>query len=97
MIHQIVGTASTKEAVIVGGSVPLIFGKETNFTKTSIWNACDMENFERLSSTVLVRTCPCGIVFKTYDPKKVNHSNKCMASYIRKRKKDRMIQRRKLT
>ncbi len=43
-----------------------------------------MENFERLSSKVLVRTCSCGIVFKTYDPKKIYHSNKCGAIYIRK-------------
>ena len=38
------GTASTKEAVIVGVNVHLIFGKETDFTKTStgmrvIWKA----------------------------------------------------------
>jgi hypothetical protein len=78
-----VGTASTKEAVIVGGSVPLIFGKETNFTKTSIWNACDMENFERLSNKVLIRTCYCGIIFKTYDLKKVYHSNRCRTNYVR--------------
>jgi hypothetical protein len=31
-----VGTASIKEAVIVGGSAPLTFGKETIFTKASI-------------------------------------------------------------
>jgi len=30
-----VGTASIKEAVIVGGSALLIFGKETIFTKAS--------------------------------------------------------------
>jgi len=30
-----VGTASIKEAVIVGVSVPLTFGKETDFTRTS--------------------------------------------------------------
>jgi hypothetical protein len=30
-----VETASIKEAVTVGGSVPLTFGKETDFTKTS--------------------------------------------------------------
>jgi hypothetical protein len=44
-----------------------------------------MENFGRLSNEVLIRTCPCGIVFKTYDPKKVHHSNNCRASYVRKR------------
>jgi hypothetical protein len=44
-----------------------------------------MENSERLSNKVLIRTCPCGIVFETYDPKKVHHSNKCGASYVRKR------------
>jgi hypothetical protein len=31
-----VGTASIKEAVTVGGNVPLTFGKETDITKTSI-------------------------------------------------------------
>ena len=44
-----------------------------------------MENFERLSNVVLIRTCPCGIVFKTYDPKKMYHSNKCGASYLKKK------------
>ncbi len=43
-----------------------------------------MENFERLSSKVLVRTCHCGIVFETYDPKKVYHANSCRANYVRK-------------
>ncbi len=44
-----------------------------------------MENFERLSSKVLSVTCPCGIVFKTYDPKKMYHANSCRAIYVRKR------------
>jgi hypothetical protein len=44
-----------------------------------------MENFERLSNEVLIRTCPCGIVFKTYDSKKVYHSNSCRASYVREK------------
>jgi hypothetical protein len=44
-----------------------------------------MENFERLSNKVLIRTCPCGIVFKTYDPKKVYHANSCRTIYVRKR------------
>jgi hypothetical protein len=55
-----------------------------------------MENFERLSNNVLVRTCNCGIVFETYDPKKVCHSNKCMSSCIKKRKKNTIVQRLKL-
>ena len=54
-----------------------------------------MENFERLSSVVLIRTCHCGIVFKTYDPKKVYHSNKCRTSYVRKRY-GAIVQRREL-
>ncbi len=41
-----------------------------------------MENFERLSNKILIRTCYCGIVFKTYDPKKVYHSNKCRIMYV---------------
>jgi hypothetical protein len=44
-----------------------------------------MENFERLSNKIINITCPCGIVFKTYDPKKVYHSNNCGASYVTKR------------
>jgi len=56
-----------------------------------------MENFERLSSKVLVRTCSCGIVFETYDPKKVYHSNKCGAIYIRKNMdKERELKQKKL-
>jgi hypothetical protein len=35
LIHQIVGTASTEEAVIVGGNARLAFGKETDITETS--------------------------------------------------------------
>ena len=35
LIHQIVEAASTKAAVTVGVNVPLIFGKETDITKTS--------------------------------------------------------------
>jgi len=44
-----------------------------------------MKNFERLSNKVLIKTCPFGIVFKTYDLKKVYHSNNCGASYVRER------------
>ncbi len=55
-----------------------------------------MENSERLSNEVLIRTCPCGIVFETYDPKKVDHSNKCGASYVRKRNGAMIVQRREL-
>jgi len=44
-----------------------------------------MENFERLSNRVLRVTCSCGIVFETYDPKKIYHSNKCRAISIKKR------------
>ena len=55
-----------------------------------------MENFGRLSNEVLIRTCPCGIVFKTYDPKKVYHANSCRASYVRKRYRVMIVQRRKL-
>jgi len=55
-----------------------------------------MENFERLSNKVLIRTCPCGIVFETYDPKKVYHSNKCGASYVRKRSGAMTVYRREL-
>ncbi len=54
-----------------------------------------MENFERLSSKVLIRTCPCGIVFKTYDPRKVYHANSCRTIYVRKRY-EAIVQRRKL-
>jgi hypothetical protein len=55
-----------------------------------------MENFERLSSKVLIRTCPCGIVFKTYDPIKMCHSNKCRMSYVKKRYGTLIVLRRKL-
>jgi len=55
-----------------------------------------MENFERLSNVVLIRTCPCGIVFGTYDPKKVYHSNKCGAIYGKKRYGNMIAQRREL-
>jgi protein subunit release factor A len=44
-----------------------------------------MENFGRLSNRALSVTCPCGIVFETYDLKKVYHSNKCRAFSIMKR------------
>jgi len=54
-----------------------------------------MENFERLSNKVLIRTCSCGIVFETYDPKKMYHSNKCEAIYIRKRKGNMIVQRKR--
>jgi hypothetical protein len=50
-----------------------------------LWDACDMENFEKISNKVLSRTCPCGIVFETYDPKKMYHSNKCRASYVKEK------------
>jgi hypothetical protein len=55
-----------------------------------------MENFERLSNTVLIRTCPCGIVFETYDPQKMYHSNNCRTSYVRKRCGAKIAQRREL-
>jgi hypothetical protein len=55
-----------------------------------------MENSERLSNKVLIRTCRCGIVFETYDPKKTYHSNKCGASYVRKRNGATIVQRREL-
>jgi hypothetical protein len=89
-----VGAASTKEAVTVGVNVPLTFGKETDNTDFC-WNDCDMEYFERLSDKVLNRTCPCGIIFKTYDPKKVYHSNNCKAICVRKRN-GAIVQRKKL-
>jgi hypothetical protein len=54
------------------------------FECKNFWVECN-ENFERLSNKVLIRTCPCGIVFKTYDPKKVYHSNSCRASYVREK------------
>jgi hypothetical protein len=54
-----------------------------------------MENFERLSNKVLIRTCFCGIVFKTYDPKKMYHSNKCGAIYGRKRYGNMIVQRKR--
>ena len=54
-----------------------------------------MENFERLSNKILIRTCHCGIVFKTYDPRKVYHSNSCRTSYVRKRY-GAIVQRREL-
>jgi hypothetical protein len=44
-----------------------------------------MENFERLSYRALSVTCPCGIVFETYDLKKMYHSNKCRAFSVMKR------------
>ena len=44
-----------------------------------------MENFERLSNRTLSVTCPCGIVFETYDLKKMYHSNKCRAFSVIKR------------
>ena len=55
-----------------------------------------MENFERLSKKVLIMTCPCGIVFETYDPKKVYHSNNCKAICIRKRHVATIVQKRRL-
>jgi hypothetical protein len=54
-----------------------------------------MENFDRLSNKILLRTCHCGIVFKTYDPKKMCHSHKCEAIYLRKRYGALIVQRRK--
>jgi hypothetical protein len=44
-----------------------------------------MENFERLSNKILSITCPCGIVFETYDLKKMYHANSCRAICVRKR------------
>jgi len=55
-----------------------------------------MENFERLSNKVLIIICPCGIVFKTYDLKKVYHSNNCRASYVRKRYGTMTVQRKRI-
>jgi hypothetical protein len=55
-----------------------------------------MEKFGRLSNKVLIRTCSCGIVFETYDLKKVYHSNSCRASYVRERYGDMIVQRREL-
>ena len=54
-----------------------------------------MENFERLSNKVLIRTCSCGIVFETYDPKKMYHSNKCGSSYVRKRNGNMIVQKKR--
>jgi len=54
-----------------------------------------MENFERLSNRVLSVTCSCGIVFETYDPKKIYHSNKCRAISVKKRNAVN-VQRKKL-
>jgi hypothetical protein len=54
-----------------------------------------MENFERLSNKVLIRTCPCGVVFRTYDPRKVYHANSCRIIYVRRRYRA-IVQRRKL-
>ena len=36
------------------------------------------------------------MVFKTYDTRKVYHSNSCKASYVKKRYGDMIVQRRKL-
>jgi hypothetical protein len=55
-----------------------------------------MENFERLSNKVLVVTCSCGVVFKTYDPQKMYHSNKCRTNYIKKRCEAKIVHNRKL-
>jgi hypothetical protein len=54
-----------------------------------------MENFGRLSNKVLIRTCSCGIVFETYDPKKMYHSNKCGAINGRKRYGNMIVQRKR--
>jgi len=54
-----------------------------------------MENFDRLSNRALSVTCSCGIVFETYDPKKMYHSNKCRAISIMKRNVAK-VQRKKL-
>ena len=48
-------------------------------------DACEMENFVRLSNEILSITCPCGIVFETYDPKKKYHANSCRAICIRQK------------
>jgi hypothetical protein len=53
------------------------------------------ENSGRLSNKVLSITCPCGIVFETYDPKKMYHSNKCRAISVMKRNAAK-VQRKKL-
>ena len=53
-----------------------------------------MENL-RLGNNVLIRTCSCGIVFETYDPKKMYHSNKCGAIYGRKRNGNMIVQRKR--
>jgi hypothetical protein len=55
-----------------------------------------MANFERLSNRVLIRTCSCGIVFETYDPKKMYHSNKCRQIYVSKKCEAMIMQKRKL-
>jgi hypothetical protein len=55
----------------------------------------EMENLGKLSSRVLSITCPCGIVFETYDPKKMYHANSCRAICVRKRYGALIAQRRK--
>jgi hypothetical protein len=65
-----------------------------SFLNVRIVGWSDMENFERLSSKVLIRTCPCGIVFETYDQRKVYHANSCRTNYVRKRY-EAIVQRRK--
>jgi hypothetical protein len=54
-----------------------------------------MENLEKLSNGVFSVTCSCGIVFETYDPKKMYHSNKCRAIHVRRRNAAK-VQRQKL-
>jgi hypothetical protein len=69
-----VGAASIREAATVGDNVLLTFGKETGITRASTGILVIWKKFERLSNEVLIRTCPCGILFKTYELKKVHHS-----------------------
>ncbi len=37
-----------------------------------------------LSTKILTRKCPCGIVFETYDENKLFHSTPCKALYKKK-------------
>ena len=54
------------------------------------------ENSGRLSNKVLSVTCPCGIVFETYDTNKMYHSNKCKVNNGKKRNRATMAQRLRL-
>jgi hypothetical protein len=55
----------------------------------------DMENSGSLSNKILSITCPCGIVFETYDPKKMYHSNSCRVNCDKKRHAAKILQRRR--